>query len=123
MGQLMASVIIHSTGTITPEAIDGFEASRRVRTIVHDILGRSDPDVTFRPAGLRAGKLTLVFADGAAAADAEATLRLTQVFTLTNPDVPQVGMSFVVADGEITMSINETRKSWTVEVPFQEVTP
>lgn len=119
----MASVIIHSTGTITPNVINGFVATREARSIVHTILGRSDPDVTFRPVGLRAGTLTLVFADGSAASSAEAALIVPQVLTLTDPDVPEVGMSFVVAEGDIVSRLDDgTQKVWIVEVPFREVT-
>lgn len=118
------TTIIHGTGSITPEVVNGFEASREARSIVHTILGRPDPDVTFRPAGLRSGTLSLVFADGATAASAEAALTVPQVLTLTDPDVPKVGMSFVVAGGGVrTVLDDETRTVWIVEVPFQEVTP
>jgi hypothetical protein len=118
----MASIIYHADGSITPEVIEGFEASREARSIVHHVLGRSDPDITLRPAGMRTGTLTLVFADGAAAAAAEAALRVPQVLTLADPEVPEVAMPFVVTDGEIVQRINESRKSWTLELPFQEVT-
>lgn len=118
----MSTTITHSGGSIVPAVVDGFEASRQMRTIVHTILGRPDPDITYRPAGLRKGTMTLVFATGAAAAAAEAALVVPQVFTLNDPDVPQVAMSFVVADGEVSRSLDSvTRVAWLVTVPFQEV--
>lgn len=114
--------ITHTGGTITPEVVNGFEASRAARTIVHTILGRSDPDITYRPAGLRKGELSLVFGTGAEAAAAEAILVTPQIFTLSDPDVPEVAMSFVVADGDITRALDlETQSVWIVGVPFQEV--
>lgn len=118
----MATVITHSTGTITPEEVNGFASAREARTIIHTILGRSDPDVTLRPAGLRTGTLKLVFATGAASAAAEAVVRYPQVLTLSDADVPEVGMSFVVAEGEITNTLDlETQAVWVLEVPYQEV--
>ncbi len=120
----MSTTITHSTGTITPDEVDGFEASRAVRSIVHTILGRADPDITYRPASLRQGTLTLVFASGADAATAEAALLIPQVFTLTDTDVAQVAMSFIVADGDLVSSLDDsTRVVWLVRVPFQEVAP
>lgn len=116
--------ITHSAGTITPIVVNGFGASRTARSLVHEILGRPDPDITFRPAGMRSGTLKLVFATGAAAAEAEAVLVVPQVFTLFDVTVPQVGMSFVVAGGDVTSTLDEeTMVVWIVEVPFQEVAP
>lgn len=118
----MSTIITHAAGTITPEVVDGFEASRPARTIVHTILGRADPDITFRPAGLRNGELALVFGTGAEAAAAEAILAVPQVFGLNDPAVPQVSMSFVVAGGDLTNSLDpQTRRVWILRVPFQEV--
>lgn len=120
----MAAIITHSAGTITPGVIDGFSATIPARTIVHAILGRSDPDITFKPAGLRTGTLQLVFATGADAAAAVAALRIPQVLTLSDADVPEVGMSFVVAEGDLVSALDpRTRRVWTVTVPFQEVLP
>lgn len=118
----MATVITHSAGVITPEVVDGYEATSEARTIVHTILGREDPDITLRPPGLRTGALTLVFATGAAAASAEAVLRFPQVLELSDTDAPNVAMSFVVATGDIAPKLDpETRRVWTLTVPFQEV--
>lgn len=123
MGQV-TTIITHSTGTVIPEVVNGYEASRPVETIVHKIIGRPDPDITLRPAGLRSGTLTLVFATGAAAASAEAALLFPQVLTLSDPDVPEVGMSFIVGpEGQASTSTLDldTQKVWLLELPFQEV--
>lgn len=120
----MSTTITHDAGTITPKVVNGFEASRPVRSKVHDILGSSNSDVTFRPAGLRRGTLTLVFATGAEAAAAEAVLATPQVFLLVEPDVVEVEMSFVVAGGDLRPRLDPgTRKTWLVDVPFVEVSP
>lgn len=120
----MTTTITHSSGVIAPEVVHGFQATRDARSIVHTILGREDPDITFRPASLRKGTLTLVFPTGAAASAAEAILVTGQVFTIQDSTVAEVGMSFVVADGSVTRSLDGgTRVVWTVAVPFQEVAP
>lgn len=119
----MSTIITHNTGTIAPAVVEGFEAVQSARSIVHTILGRPDPDITYRPAGLRTGTLTLVFASGADAASARAILVVPQVFTISDPDVPEVTMPFVVAGGDISSSLADSRKSWIVTVPYQEVTP
>ena len=120
----MSTNITHSTGSITPEVLDGFDSARPARSIVHTILGRADPDITRRPSGMRTGTLSLVFATGAAAASAEAILRVPQTLTLSDSDVPQVAMTFVVAGGDITVALDRsTRGVWIVTVPFQEIAP
>ena len=116
------TTISHSSGVITPDQVDGYEPSIEVRSIVHTILGRPDPDITFRPAGMRTGTLPLVFGSRADAWAAVAVLRVPQVLTLADVDVPEVGMSFVVAPGELRPVLDsETRAVWIVEVPYQEV--
>ncbi|WP_157540754.1 hypothetical protein [Microbacterium sp. XT11] len=120
----MSTVIVHSAGTITPKVVQGFESARAARTIVHTILGRADPDITYRPAALRSGTLTLVFANGADAAAAEAVLVMPQTFTLSDTAVPQVAMKFVVAGGDVVRTLDDgTRTVWTVKIPFREVAP
>ncbi len=120
----MATTITHSAGAITPSVMDGYQASRAARTVVHQILNRSAPDVTFRAPGLRTGTFTLVFGAQSDAIDAYGVLSIGQVFTLTDPDVTAVGMEFVVADGDLVIRLDtETRSVWVIEVPFHEVIP
>lgn len=118
------SAITHSTGTITPRVVLGWEASRRARSLVHEVLGRPDPDITLRPAGVRSGTLRLLFATGAEAAAAASVFATAQTLTITDPDVAQVSMSFVVAEGDIVVQLDpETRRLWMLSAPFQEVVP
>ncbi|MGP6170628.1 hypothetical protein ACTU6V_05405 [Microbacterium sp. A204] len=117
------TTITHSAGVITPTVADGYQASRTPGTIMHPILGREGDDVTFRPAALRKGTLTLVFAVEADAHAAVTVLVTPQVFILDDPDV-SISMLFVVADGDIVVSLDdETRIVWIVEAPFREVSP
>lgn len=117
------TTISHSAGIITPTIVDGYQATRTPRTIIHPILGREDEDVTFRPASLRRGTLSLVFAGEADARSAVAVLALPQVLTLADPSV-SIGMSFVVAEEDIQLALDtRTRDVWIISVPFREVRP
>lgn len=117
----MSTIIVHSGGAITPTIVDGYKAARSPRTLVHPILGREDDDVTFRPASLRKGTLTLVFALEADAWAAVNVLATPQVLTLTDSDI-SIGMEFVVTESEIEPELDDgTRVVWTVTFPFHEV--
>lgn len=116
------TTITHAAGTIAPEVVNGYEATREVRTIVHTIMNRPDPDIAFRAPGRRRGILTCVFAVEADARDAYGVFSEPQLLALTDPDVPTVAMTFVVAGGDLVIRLDdETRSVWLVDVPFQEV--
>jgi hypothetical protein len=109
---------------ITPVLVDGFYASRRVRTIAHRRANTSKVSVVFQPPEPRRGTLSLLFEDAIDAAAALAILSLQVLFTLTDTDVPEVDMIFAVADGELRAELHdETRREWVVSVPFVEVLP
>lgn len=93
-----------------------------MRSKVHTILGRPDPDITKRPTGLRSGTLQLKFTTEAAAVAARAVLAVTQPLTLANSVVGAVGMVFVVADGELGEVLSEAG-AWSLSVPFREIAP
>lgn len=118
----MSTTITHLTGVLTPVSMEGWEAKAEARSLVHTILGRSDPDITIRPPGLRSGTLTLVFATAAQAQEARWTLLIPQVLTLANADVPEVAMTFWVAGGEVSEAIGKAQE-WTIRAPFQEISP
>ena len=110
--------------TIEPVLVLGYTSRRAVRTIVHDILDRADPDVSMAPAGSRAGRLELLFADELEAETAELVLAQPAVWEFADADRSTVGMAFVVAGGELERElVDETRNHWIVRVPFREVSP
>lgn len=118
----MSTITIGAT-VITPTVVDGYESSRQSGNIVHQILGTSSPDVTFRPAQLRRGSLRLVFASEAAAKAAEDAHATAGTCELSDGDVETVDMVYVV-DGEIRRTLDDaTRHVWVVTVDFQEVSP
>lgn len=118
----MSTTITHPGGTITPTAVDGYEASLETGNIVHPILGASSPDVTFRDAQLRTGTLNMIF-DSAAELAAAVTAHATQAepFDIENTDHGYIAMSYVCS-GQISPGLDATRKAWTLAVDFQEVT-
>lgn len=121
------TTITHSGGVIAPTLVDGYQAAREGRTILHWVIGRPDPDVSFRPPALRSGELRCVFATEEAAWAALNVLVLPRMFTLVDPDVTSVGMTFVTGfeDGQpLSPHLDDaTRSVWVLVVPFQEVTP
>lgn len=108
---------------VEPLVVNGLSVAREARSIVHTILGSSNPDVTFRPASLRRGTLKLVMPSAASAFAAQSGLLTPRTFDLVDTDVPQANMRFVVGDDEeVTVTLDPVaRKSWIVEVPFREV--
>lgn len=117
----MSTFITHGATTITPTVVSSYEVEQEGGNLVHTIPGRSEPDVTLRPAGLRTGTLTLTFAS-ATAANAARLLHVTGgVFTLTSPEQAVVNMSYVLSGklGTVLGSAGE----WTITVDFHEVSP
>lgn len=110
--------------TVTPLLVDGYEATRDARSVVHEVAGKTFPDVTLRPAGSRRGRLRMLFATETDATAAYAALSAQRVFMLTEADLPGIEMRFVIADGEMLIGLDdEGRRRWWVEVPFVEVSP
>ncbi|TQJ31945.1 hypothetical protein [Microbacterium sp. SLBN-146] len=120
------NLITHGASTITPTEILGYTSERESRNIIHAILGRSNPDVTLRPAALRTGTLIMGFHGANSEADsasAEALHATGGVFTVLSPDRGTIEMSYVAA-GRITRELeDETRDAWVLRVDFQEVAP
>ena len=129
----------------TPNAVDGYDSSRTTASVVHQVLGRSDPDITSRPAALRTGTLRMIFADGTytggdlivdggyvveadplsvvadadskACEDAHAT---GAVCSLASSEYATIEMSYI-ASGVIRRSLSANRAYWILEVDYQEV--
>lgn len=120
----MSAQITGGAAPIYPSIVLGFESERDGGSLVHQILGNSNPDVTLRPAQLRSGTLKLTFLSDSSEEDSrtsELTLSQGTVFTLLETDRSSVGMQFVVS-GKIRRALDaETRDDWTVEVDYTEV--
>lgn len=122
----MTALITGGATSITPDVVLGYESAREAASIAHPILGSSSPDVTLRPAQMRAGTLTLGFIQATAEADssaAEENLSAAAAFTLTESTRPTAGMRFIVT-GPIRRALSsETRATWTVTFDYTEIAP
>ena len=107
---------------VRPRLVDGFTASREIRTVVHPVLNSESADVSLRAPGLRSGEFRMLVESQEDALYAFSVLAVPQVFTMSDPQVPAVEMLFVAAPGDLRLELDDaTRKVWWVVVPFQEV--
>lgn len=119
----MTVTITHAGVMMTPAIVlDGYESDRTLGTRAHDVIGSSDPDVTYGAASLRRGTLRLVFTTQAAAVQCEVQHIQTGTFTLVDTDVSSVGMTYVPIERLTTRLDNQTGW-WVVTVPYREVLP
>ena len=119
----MTTTISDGTNTTVPDLVLGYESTRETGTIVHAIIGSASPDVTLRPAMLRTGRLALFYTTKDAAFAAEAMHNAASSFTIADTDVPDIGMTYVLA-GQLGQALEDTtRARWILTVPFQEISP
>ncbi len=119
----MAITITSGVQTVAVEQILGWDSSRPSATQVHTIIGRPDPDVSLGALGTRTGTLSVLCSTLAEAAKLESYLGTQGVHTLTDTEVPEVGMIFVVVDRvDVSLDI-ESAVFATVAFGFQEVIP
>lgn len=114
------------TVTLEPTLVLGYQSSRPIRNMVKPILGSSESDVTFRPAGRRTGTLSLLFTGDDAEVTSEAaetTLALGGVFSLNSDDRATVEMAFVLSSSINRELDPTTRRAWVVAFEYQEVAP
>lgn len=116
----MATTITHGNTTIFPALVLGLESSQSSGNIVHRILNRSAPEVTYGPATLRTGTLVLLMESMGAAEEARMAHTETGTFTLEDPDVP-LTLTYVPS-GDISLKLDETTRTfWVLSVDFNEV--
>lgn len=117
----MATLITKGATTVSPLQVLGYQSTQTTGNILHSIIGRSDMDITFGPAGLRSGTLTFLFAtlpESLFARDLHAT---AGILGLSDSDLPGIGMKYA-ASGTIALTLDEeTSKYWTLAIDFQEV--
>lgn len=117
----MSTTITVGATVITPTAVEGYTTSRTGATVVHEILGRSLPDATLRPAGARRGSLALFFT-----AEPPARAAFTALSAATTAQLvataATIGMTFVVPAGQdLTLTLDPTVQHWRLTVPYQEI--
>lgn len=117
----MSVTITRGESSVAPYMVLGYKSSRAAGNLIHTIIGRADPDVTIKPAGLRTGTLQLFCLDLATALEVEAIHAGEGSLDLVDTDLPTLAMTYVV-DGDIELELDpDTRRRWVVTVGFQEV--
>lgn len=126
----MSSSFTDGTTAVQPLVIDGWDSTRRVRTVFQDVVG-GGIDAWPQPAAPRSGSLTAVFLTMADAFALEGLLASGAVITFADSDAPERGMTFL-ADGDIQVTRGDDEVDpgdgssayvWAVGFSFQEVTP
>jgi hypothetical protein len=117
----MSTTLTKDATVITPVQTLGYSSTQQTGNIVHAVVGRNDPDISFAAAGLRTGTLSFLFltlADALACRSLHASVGIT---VLADTDLPGIGMRYV-ASGAIDVELDdESRLLWIVSVEFQEV--
>jgi hypothetical protein len=98
----------------------GYSSTQTTGNVLHDIIGRTDMDVSFAAAGLRSGTFTFLFATLALALACRDLHASIGKVTLAVSDLPALNTVYVPS-GSITVSQDADSLYWTVEVDYQEV--
>lgn len=119
----MTTTLSTSASSLSPETVTGWTSTREANNLIHTIIGRADPDVTMKPAGLRTGTLEMLFLTLPLALAAESLHAGEGVLHLQDSDHAALEM-YYVASGAIELELDdETRSLWLLRVDFQEVLP
>ena len=114
----MATAITGAGVTLYPEFVVNYASRRASGNLLHVVIGRSDPDVTLKAAGLRTGTIGFICADLETAQAIEEQHAAVGVLTLVSDEFPGLDMSYVVS-GSISVNPDGTR--WAVAVDYAEV--
>lgn len=118
----MATLFSRDSDTYTPTLVTGYRSSREPGTLVHPIPGSEDKEFTERPAGLRSGTLTVLFASESDAATFEAALATGEEMDLTSDERTSIVMTFRPVGAPIDRELeDQTRDLWLVTFGYQEV--
>ncbi|MCR2785439.1 MULTISPECIES: hypothetical protein [unclassified Microbacterium] len=120
----MATVLTTGASVIAPTIVLNISSSREAQNLVHPIIGRAQPDITLRTAGVRTGQLELGFEGLTSEADsatAESLLAGAAVWTIVSDERSTLEFSFVVT-GSVTRDLDsDSRDAWVVKIDYQEV--
>lgn len=116
------TAVIVGVGETFPHLVLGYELNFESRNIIHNVLDRSDPEVTLHEPLSRSGTLELFYLTEATALAAVNMHRQRDRFVFTDSDRPALNMTYVVDEGTITVTLDdETRVRWVVSIPYREV--
>lgn len=117
------TTITSGTLTFTPELVTAWAVSQESRNVVHAIIGRTDPDVTLKPASSRTGTLEMLFTSATLAETARGILANGTIFTISDSETWLDGFNFVMSGNISTALEDETRNLWILTADFTEVIP
>jgi len=106
--------------SVYPELVTGYDSRRESGNLLHTIIGRADPDVTLKAAGLRQGTLEVWCPSHSSVLEVEALHAQVGVLHLTDDDAPGVAMHYVVS-GAIDVTPEFGTPRWLVRVAYAEV--
>lgn len=104
----------------TLDTITGYDASRPSSTVVHELLGRTDPVIRLGPLRLRRGTMTAWCSDYGAITDALDVYRRGEIVLLRQPDYPGFDMYHVVTEAREAPYDEEGRR-WRIDLTYFEV--
>jgi hypothetical protein len=117
------STITDGITAVTPLLVIAWDTQREAGNVLHDIIGRTDDDVTLRPARLRTGTLECLCATLEDALQLEILASLPVKLIFEDADHPALNMTFV-ASGAIAVALDdETRRQATCSIDFAQVAP
>lgn len=114
----MPAILTLGASTLTPTALSEYTSDQAGGAILHEILGRRDPDVTFRPSNLRTGSFVLDFPTEAASASARVALSAAGGWTLAHSERTSVNMRFIVRN--VSRPV-ESDGRWMLQVQYEEI--
>lgn len=115
----MTTTITGPGSSIFPTLVMNYKTDRDSRNVFHEIIGKSEPDVSLEIDGKRYGKLEMFFEYKADAWDAYTGLATGIPMELTDDDTPEVDMTFC-RDGRMSMALTGDRKHWVIEMEYRE---
>lgn len=115
----MPAVLANTASTLYPTALSEYSSEQDGGSIRHEILGRVDPDVTFRPLMLRTGSFTVDFTTDALASDARKALSVAGAWTLAHSERASVNMRFIVR--RLSRVIDGGNGRWSLNVSYEEI--
>ena len=115
------TTITSGTLTFTPELVTAWATSQDSRNVIHDTIGKTDPDVTLKPASTRKGTLEMLFLSASAANTARGILTNGTIFTISDSETWLNGLKFVMSGTIEAVHEDETRNLWTMTAEYTEV--
>jgi hypothetical protein len=120
----MSTIISRSidAATIAPAFIKRpFVVGDEAQSLVHNVIGRSVPDLTLRPGLLGAGSLEMYFYSAAEAENARVFHRAASTFLVTSDDAAFLPGEYVPQGRVNQAQQSDDLRHWILTVPFQDI--